>query len=236
MKIIVVIKTKVNDLQSLPILYSFRRCPYAMRARLALYSSGRSVELREIILREKPPSMLQASPKGTVPVLILTDGQVVDESLDIVLYALGQSDPMNLLMPEQGTLDDAMSLIAENDGPFKSELDHYKYSNRYESVDKETSRQNASDFLFKLNDHLSENGPFLMGSKFSIADLAIFPFVRQFANVDFDWFEAQKWTKLISALDQFVSSPLFLSVMTKYPLWREGDAITVFGQESIKSD
>lgn len=218
----------MRELQSLPILYSFRRCPYAMRARLALFSSGLSVELREIVLRDKPASMLEASPKGTVPVLILSDGKVVDESLDVMLHVLDQSDPTVLLVPEKGTFDDAMALIVENDGPFKTELDHYKYPNRYDGIDREISRQNAVKFLMKLNGLLSENGPFLMGARCSIADLAIFPFVRQFANVDFDWFEAQEWPFLISALDRFVNSPLFLSVMNKYPVWKEGDAVTTF--------
>lgn len=219
----------MSEQQSLPKLYSFRRCPYAMRARLALVSSEMTVELREIVLRDKPASMLEASPKGTVPVLILSGGKIVDESLDVMLHVLGQFDPTELLVPEKGTLDDAMALIAENDGSFKTELDHYKYSSRHEGVDRETSRQNASVFLMKLDRLLSENGSFLMGSKRSIADLAIFPFVRQFANVDFDWFETQKWTKLISALDDFINSHLFLSVMNKYPAWKEGDAITTFG-------
>lgn len=221
----------MNELQALPILYSFRRCPYAMRARLALYTSGVTVELREIVLRDKPASMLEASPKGTVPVMILTDGTVLDESLDIMLYALNLSDPTGLLTPEKGTIGDVMALIAENDGPFKTELDHYKYPDRYDGVDREESRLNASKFLMKLNNHLSENGRFLLGSKRSIADLAIMPFVRQFANVDFNWFEAQEWTLLTSALEQFVNSPLFMTVMTKYPLWKEGDAATIFGNQ-----
>lgn len=221
----------MSELQLMPILYSFRRCPYAMRARLALHSSGLMVQLREIVLRDKPASMLEVSPKGTVPVLILSNGNVVDESLDIMLHALRQSDPANMLATEQGTLDDALALIAENDGPFKTELDYYKYPDRYDGVDREVSRQNASVFLMKLNDLLSNNGPFLLGGKYSIADLAIFPFVRQFANVDFDWFEKQEWAHLISALEQFVNSPLFLSVMNKYPLWKEGDAVTTFGEK-----
>lgn len=220
----------MNELQPLPIFYSFRRCPYAMRARLALRSSQLIVELREITLRDKPTSMLEASPKGTVPVLILPDGEVIDESLDVMLHVLKQSDPSGLLVPEKGTLDDALALITENDGSFKTELDHYKYSNRYDDVDREVSRQNASEFLMKLEGLLNENGPFLKGTECSIADIAILPFVRQFANVDFDWFAAQEWTRLISALEAFVNSPLFSSVMNKYPVWKEGDAITTFAK------
>lgn len=225
----------MNELRSRPILYSFRRCPYAMRARLAVYSSGLSVELREIILRDKPVSMLEASPKGTVPVMILPDGTVIDESLDIILHALGQSDPRHLLSPQKGTLDDAMALIAKSDGPFKTELDHYKYPNRYDGVDRDTARHNACGYLLKLNDLLSDNDGFLMGSRYSIADIAIFPFVRQFAKVDFDWFTAQSWTRLTSALEQFVNSELFLSVMDKYPAWKDGDAQTIFGDESAEA-
>lgn len=208
----------------MPILYSFRRCPYAMRGRLAIASAGVEVELREVVLRDKPDSMLAASPKGTVPVLILPDETVVDESLDVMLHVLGQHDPEQLLTPTMGTLDDMLALIAQSDGPFKTALDRYKYANRYESVDPNEQRKTASTFLSKLDMRLAANNGFLFGSCLSLADLAILPFVRQFANVDRAWFDAQDWPALIEVLKTFMESERFLAIMEKYPQWQENEA------------
>ncbi|MFK8034856.1 MAG: glutathione S-transferase [Hyphomicrobiales bacterium] len=213
---------------NIPILYSFRRCPYAIRGRLAIASAGFEVELREVVLRDKPDSMLAASPKGTVPVLILPDETVVDESLDVMLHVLNQHDPEHLLTPTSGSLEDMLALITESDGPFKSALDRYKYANRYEDVDTNEQRKTASAFLSKLDKRLAANDGFLFGKRLSLADLAILPFVRQFANVDRTWFDAQEWPALRSALETFITSDRFLAIMDKYPQWHPGDTATRF--------
>ncbi|MEL7488237.1 MAG: glutathione S-transferase [Pseudomonadota bacterium] len=200
-----------------PILYSFRRCPYAMRARMAIAVSGVAVLVREIILRDKPQEMLAASSKGTVPVLVSPDGSVIDESLDVMRWALAQSDPEGWL----GTGgDDAASLIAENDGSFKHHLDRYKYSTRYEGADRDQHRAAGAAFLRQLNDRLSSS-LFLFGDARAFADIAIVPFVRQFRIADPDWFDAEDWPALKAWLEALMESDLFVSVMRKYSLWKE---------------
>lgn len=205
-----------------------------MRARLALNSSKLGVELREIILRDKPEHMLEVSPKGTVPVMILPQGKVIDESLDVMLFALGQNDPEHLLDPDAANLDDMLSLISEFDGPFKTALDRYKYANRHENVDVDDERKIASEHLMELEALLVKGEGYLFGDRISLADLAIFPFVRQFANVDKDWFDDQPWPNLIKVLDNFVSSERFLSIMEKYPRWQEGDQAIYFGSAGVE--
>lgn len=215
-----------------PILYSFRRCPYAMRARLAVTSAGFEVVLREILLRDKAPDFLTASPKATVPVLVLPDGAIIEESLDIMLHVLRQSDPEGLLAPTDGTLAEMLDLISESDGPFKKALDRYKYANRYENADPVEERDKAAQFLNLLNTRLSANNGFLFGSHLSLADLAILPFVRQFANVDRDWFNGEDWTALSQILTGFTNSQRFTAIMTKYDKWLAGDAPIMFGRAS----
>ena len=209
-----------------PILYSFRRCPYAMRARLAIAASGVACQLREIVLRDKAPEFLEASPKATVPVLI-NDGQVIEESLDIALWALGCNDPEDWLSPENGTLEEMRELIAEGDGPFKDHLDRYKYASRHEDMDSDDEREAAGEFLFKLDQLLSERA-YLYGERISLADMTLAPFVRQFANVDREWFDTQPWPNLLRWLAEFLESNRFQSIMEKYPKWQAGDAETVF--------
>ncbi len=209
------------------LLYSFRRCPYAMRARLGLKSAGIKVELREIVLRNKPAHMIELSPKATVPVLRLNTGEVIDESLDVVIWALKQNDPSNLLSPENHSLEEMLKLIAENDGPFKHHLDRTKYSVRYPEDNKEDHKQQASEFLLKLNNRLS-NQSFLFGNQCSLADITIAPFVRQFANIDRTWFDQEPWPHLLRWLTEFIESELFHSIMVKYAPWQEGDKITWF--------
>ena len=210
---------------SAPILYSFRRCPYAMRARMALMASGTKVRLREVVLRDKPAEMLEASPKGTVPVLVLEDGTIIDESLDVMNWALDQNDPGDW------KTDAADALISEADGPFKNALDRYKYPNRYEDegVDKLEQRSKGREFLAKLNDILAEHDQ-LLGDQITRADIAIFPFVRQFANTDRTGFDAEPLPHLQRWLAGHLESELFLSVMKKYPQWKTGDAESIFGQ------
>ncbi|WP_395614906.1 glutathione S-transferase [Sphingorhabdus sp.] len=201
---------------ALPILYSFRRCPYAMRARMAVAVSGVHVELREIVLRAKPPEMLEASPKGTVPVLLLPDGRVLEESLDIMRWALAQNDPMGWL-----ALDD-QNLILANDGPFKQALDHYKYPHRYDLTDGIAHRDAALAHLADLNDQLAA-ALYLGGARPAFTDIALFPFVRQFAATDAEWFAALPLPALQKWLAALVGSDLFIQIMTRYPAWKAGD-------------
>ena len=206
---------------ALPILYSFRRCPYAMRARMAVAVSAVQVELREIVLRDKPAEMLEASPKGTVPVLVLPDGRVLDESLDIMRWALVQSDPLGWLA------NDDQNLVSATDGPFKQALDRYKYPHRYGLTDGTAHRDAALAHLCDVNDLLSA-ALYLGGARPAFTDIAIFPFVRQFAATDAIWFAALPLPALQSWLSGLVSSDLFAEIMTRYPQWKAGDAPVLF--------
>lgn len=211
----------------LPIFYSFRRCPYAMRARLALLVSGQRCELREVVLRDKPQAMLAASPKGTVPVLITTDGTVLDESLDIMLWALQQHDPELWLTPQQGSFDAMLALIAQCDGGFKFHLDRYKYPERYDNIDAQAHRAAAAGYLQQLEAQLGST-PYLFGNHPTVADMALAPFVRQFSQTDLGWFDAQPWPRLQVWLSGIVESAMFECVMQKYPQWLSGTAGIVF--------
>ncbi len=214
----------------LPVLYSFRRCPYAMRARLALASSGLKCALREIVLRDKAPEFVEASPKATVPVLVDAAGGVLEESLDIMDWALGRHDPEGLL-PTDSEREAAMrALIADIDGPFKIHLDRYKYPNRFEGegpVDTEAERAAAGRIIDELETRLKASY-WLFGDRPGYADLAILPFVRQFAFVDKAWFDTQPWPQVQDWLARFLASDRFLSIMTKYPKWQTGDPVTLF--------
>jgi len=203
---------------SLPILYSFRRCPYAMRARLALQMSGLAVEHREIALKNKPAEMLHASPKGTVPVLVLTDGAVLGESLDIMRWALERSDQDGWIVQDETGREDARALVARNDGEFKFHLDRYKYPHRFGLTDGLAHRELARGFLDLLQARLAQHG-FLAGARFGLADAAIAPFVRQFAHTDAAWFAAQSWSHLAQWLQDFEASAAFAQVMEKHPVW-----------------
>lgn len=205
-----------------PILYSFRRCPYAIRARLAVASAGVTVELREVVLRDKAPEFLAVSPSATVPCLVTGD-TVIDESLDVMKWALGRADPEALLdMPEEG-----WELIETTDGRFKTALDRYKYHTRHADVDPEQERGQASAFLAELETKL-DGQSWLFGNRPTIADLAILPFVRQFAFVDKPWFDAQPWPNLSVWLERFITSDRFRAVFQKYPKWENGDEVTLF--------
>lgn len=196
------------------ILYSFRRCPYAMRARAAVLASGVCCEVREIVLRDKPAALLTASPKGTVPVLVTADG-VIDESLDIMRWALERNDPDGWLSRDDG------GLIARNDGAFKHHLDRYKYPERHDG-DAVAHRGAGLTILADLDARLA-GAANLCDASVGLADMAILPFVRQFAAVDRAWFDVQPLSHLRAWLDRYVASPLFERVMTKRAVWREGD-------------
>lgn len=190
-----------------PILYSFRRCPFAMRARLALAIGATGVERREVSLSAKPAELLAASPKGTVPVLVLPDGCVIDESLDIMRWALGRSDP-------EGWLDRADdALIAINDGSFKHDLDRYKYPERH-GTDPHLHRAQGLEFLREIDERVSGGG-YIGGNKRGFTDAAIVPFVRQYAAVDRAWFDAQQPPHLRRWLDAYLGSALFQSIMAR---------------------
>ena len=198
----------------MPILWSFRRCPYAMRARLAIAASGCRVELREILLKDKPAPFLAASPKGTVPVVV-TQTSVIEESRDVMQWALSQNDPEGWLdMPAEGH-----ALIDACDGPFKQALDHTKYAVRFPDLDENEERAKALSHLHAWNDRLSKTA-FLMGESRTLADMAILPFVRQFANTDRTWFDAQNLNPLTSWLDDFLTSGGFAAIMTKHQPWK----------------
>ena len=205
-----------------PILYSFRRCPYAMRARLALLVSGTVCELREVKLRDKPAALIAASAKATVPVLVLPDGGVIDQSLDIMRWALDRNDPEGWLAG-----DDAL-LIAANDGPFKHHLDRAKYPGRYEGEGDDRAR--ALEMLEPLEVRLSATAN-LCGDARSLTDMALLPFVRQFAEIDRMWFDAQPLPGLQRWLNDHLASDLFAAAMVRWPVWRPGDAPISFGQE-----
>lgn len=205
----------------LPILYSYRRCPYAMRARMALRYSGTAVEIREIALKDKPRHMLQLSSKGTVPVLVLADGTVVDESLDIMHWALARHDPDDWLLAGNAQLrEEAEAMIAENDQQFKPALDRYKYAVRFPEKPAEAYRAEGEVFLGKLEQRLYGR-PYLLAQHCSIADVAIFPFIRQFSLVDAAWFEQSPYAALKQWLAALTSSELFMAVMQKHPTWIE---------------
>lgn len=203
-----------------PILYSFRRCPYAIRARLAIVKSGLKVELREVVLRLKPQQLLDISPKATVPVLQLNN-KIVDESLDIMYWVLSNDDPANWL--NYKILKDMEYLIQWNDGEFKYYLDRYKYSDRYPEYNQQFYREKAELFLIELENRLAKNN-FLCAEKCSLADVAIFPFIRQFANVNSEWFYASDYSRLSHWLNNHIESILFKSIMNKYQPWKTDDA------------
>lgn len=208
-------------MSALPILYSFRRCPYAMRARLALLVSETRCEIREVKLSAKPEALLEVSEKATVPVLVLPDGHVIDESIDVMRWALALRDPEGWLKR-----DDA-ALIAANDGPFKHHLDRYKYPNRYEDCDAEEHRAAAMEHLQVLEDRLARQ-PFLSGDKRGLTDLAIMPFVRQFAATDREWFAGKPIPMLRSWLAALLETSLFKGVMDKLTPWAPLDKPVYF--------
>ena len=210
---------------SYPCLYSFRRCPYAMRARLGILFAELQVELREITLKNKPPQMLAISPKGTVPVLQLLDGTVIEESREIMTWALAQRDSQGLLNAE--TLLEANALIDKNDNEFKYWLDRYKYADRHLEMSQTEYRQQGEVFLQLLEELLTENS-YLLGESITIADIGIMPFVRQFAHVNRDVFYDLPYPNLQHWLQDWLSHPLFLQAMTKFQPWQENDDVVVF--------
>jgi glutathione S-transferase len=196
-----------------------------MRARLGLLFAGLKVELREITLKNKPAQMLAISPKGTVPVLQLVDGTVIEESLEIMLWALEQQDPQGLL--DAKVLHRATALIEQNDNEFKHWLDRYKYADRHPEMTQAEYRQRGEAFLQVLEELLTRN-PFLLGGNATIADIGIMPFVRQFAHVDRDVFYSLPYPNLQLWLQHWLEHSYFIQAMTRFQLWQEGDDVVVF--------
>ena len=214
---------------SLPRLYSFRRCPYAMRARLGIVFAGQKVAMREIVLKDKPAQMLAISPKGTVPVLQLVerDGsgrQVIEESWEILEWALQRNDPQGLLNVDVAS---ANALIERNDNEFKHWLDRYKYADRHPELSQLEYRQQGEIFLQTLEDLLASN-QYLLVDTISVADIGVMPFVRQFAHVDREVFFSLPYPNLHKWLTNWLEHPAFHQVMTKFRPWQDGDDVVVF--------
>jgi len=216
-----------------PILYSLQNCPYAMRARLAILMSQQTVLIRAIEMKNKPTEMLALSPKGTVPVLVLgtePNSQVIDESLDIMLWALNLSDPDNLLYAEDAkALPEMLAIINENDQHFKPNLERYKRAKRYHGDDEEACRLQCEPFIQALEQRLSQQS-FLMGATPSLLDFALLPFVRQFSRVNKQLYRQGSYTYLQKWLNHHLQSLLFAKAMLKYPLWLETDEENSLGK------
>ncbi|GAA6142100.1 glutathione S-transferase [Hydrogenophaga sp. 5NK40-0174] len=216
-----------TNIMGLPILYSFRRCPYAIRARMALRKSGARLELREVVLRSKPSEMLAASPKGTVPVLVLPDGRVIDESLDVMRWALAQNDPDGWMAHADHSAQ--QQWIAINDGPFKKALDAYKYPERHPQVSQSEHRAAGVDVLIAPMEECLSMQAFLAGATPGLADVTLMPFIRQFAAVDAEWFAASEWRRVRAWLDRWLAHPDFTGVMEKFAPWKADEPPVVWG-------
>ncbi len=227
-----------------PILYSLQHCPYAMRARMGILLADQGVRLRAIVLKNKPKEMLKVSPKGTVPILVIEnepkfnndleegsikDCKVIDESLDIMLWALTKNDPGNLLLNHQPAMfEKMMSFIRHFDGEFKSHLEKYKSAKRYHDDDKLSHREACTKDISQLEQKLSQH-LYLMGDQLSLVDYAVLPFIRQFSRVERRWYLSSPYPKLKLWLKSHLESPLYSTVMTKHPLWSESNEDVIFG-------
>ena len=225
----------ISVMSNLPILYSLRNCPYAMRARIAVFKSKQPIELRDIVLSNKPDEMILVSPKGTVPVLVLDQSvpTVIDESLDIMLWALKQSDPDDLLHNQQANVDtnqltDMLSLIATFDHEFKTNLEAYRCAKRYHEDNILECRYACETHLKIIEQRLTQH-EFIISDKESLADIALLPFIRQFATVERQWYLQAPYPKLRQWLNRYLQSPMFSKVMFKYPLWLNSREVVVFG-------
>ncbi|MEW6992040.1 glutathione S-transferase [Colwelliaceae bacterium 6441] len=222
----------MNNTINLPVLYSLRNCPFAMRARLAIFKSHQKVFLRDIVLSNKPNEMLMASPKGTVPVLVSNQFGVIDESLEIMLWAFEQSDPDDFLhknhhihSPTKNT--EMMSLIQVFDTQFKASLEKYKCAKRYHESNVIECRQDCEAYIKQLEQRLTEQ-KFLVSNKESLADIALLPFIRQFARIERQWYLQSPYPKLRHWLNHYLQSAMFTKVMAKYPLWEESQPEIIF--------
>lgn len=218
----------MSEIMALPVLYSLRNCPYAMRARMAIYASGQQVHLRDIVLSDKPAEMLRASPKGTVPVLVTADNQVIDESLAVMLWAFTQSDPQNYLGADRpNALADMLLLISLFDNEFKGHLEKYRCSKRYHEPSLMDDRMQCERYLVDLESRLCRH-QYLMSDKPSLVDLALVPFIRQFGRVERQWYLQAPYPKLRQWLNSYLQSRMFSKVMTQYPMWLDAKQDIVF--------
>jgi glutathione S-transferase len=195
-----------------------------MRAHMALKYSGLKIELREVKLSAMPEEALKLSPKATVPILVLPDGTIMDESWDIVKWALQQNDPNNWLGENNAFLPEAEMLIEINDFSFKEDLDHYKYADRYPEHSEQYYREACEEFIEELEEMLA-GAPYLLGGQLSLADIAVFPFIRQFSLVDKAWFDESQYEKVKSWLDSLISAALFQDAFQKHGIWQPGDTV-----------
>ncbi len=207
-----------------PILYSFRRCPYCMRAHMGLKYAALTIELREVSLKELPEQLLDVSASETVPVLVLSKDNVMDESWDILKWALEQNDPDNWLGQDNEYLLGAEMLVETNDFSFKDDLDQYKYADRFPEHSEESYRKACEEFIEELEDMLLENR-YLLASQLSIADIAVFPFIRQFSLVDKTWFEQSPYPKVQQWLAKLIDTELFQQVFLKHENWKNTDPV-----------
>nr|CAA6808711.1 MAG: Glutathione S-transferase domain protein [uncultured Thiotrichaceae bacterium] len=214
---------------TLPVLYSLQNCPYAMRARLAILLAQQEVQIRAIVMKDKPEEMLLASPKATVPVLVGHNGHVIDESLDIMLWALKRNDPENLLYSDDpGALPEMLRVITENDEKFKPSLEKYKRAKRFHSDDLEACRIECEPFIQMLEQRLTKNA-FFMGTTPSLLDYALLPFIRQFSKINKPVFAEERYSYLRHWLRQHLQGRLFARAMFKYPLWLNNREVCLFG-------
>ena len=219
------------DVDDLPVLYSLQHCPYAMRARFAILMAQQKVQIRPIVMKEKPTEMILSSPKATVPVLVIKDDQVIDESLDIMLWALNLSDPENLLYShDEKALPEMLKVITENDDEFKPSLEKYKRAKRFHGDDLEECRSECEPFVQMLEQRLSKHRYF-MGSTPSLLDIALLSFIRQFSKVNKTEFADDRYKNLSRWLRNHIQSRLFARAMFKYPLWLENREVIIFGEK-----
>lgn len=224
----------MNEVLDLPILYSLRNCPFAMRARLAIFKAKQSVNLRDVVLSNKPAEMLQASPKGTVPILV-TNHKVIDESLDIMLWAFAQNDANDFLHKDRKTHDiqvhtNMMRLIAQFDEEFKLCLENYKCAKRYHESNILECRQACENHIELLEQRLNKHQHIMSNSE-SLADIALLPFIRQFARIERQWYLNSPYPKLRIWLNNHLQSPMFTKVMAKYPLWKKNQPDVIFSND-----
>lgn len=216
-------------LSKLPVLYSLQHCPYAMRARIAIFRSKQAVLIRAIKLNNKPPEMLALSTKGTVPMLVLSDGTVIEESLDIMLQVLKDSDPDHLLTAQgQLPLTEIITIIEEFEQHFFVAVEAYKCAKRYQETNIVECRQACEVYLQKLEDRLSKHA-FLTSEREGLLDIALMPFVRQFSKVERQWYQQSPYPKLRAWLNSYLQSPMFTKVMAKHELWVDGHRDILFG-------